>query len=220
MLGTLLGTKKKKHAEKQPQYVEDNSFESLGKGLVDSLKNDLVKPMLPSAKDQFLGLEDQKKEHGDSGELYEGVEFDIRSLEEKRKDKNMPMIEAAIDYRREILHGSERLSKQESYELKAQIEQIQMEIQQLLHSTKELEAVSKDVVVQHVPVRVGKYHKTFGAFVLAALHAARLKVEDSLACMSMVKGKGRKKQDYWGMFKQHGTTFGMSNERMVATQTG
>ena len=45
------------------------------------------------------------------------------------------------------------------------------------------------------------------------------KVEDSGAWLGKVQGKGAKK-GYWGMFKQHGTTFGLSGERSVATQVG
>jgi hypothetical protein len=44
-------------------------------------------------------------------------------------------------------------------------------------------------------------------------------VEDSGAWLSAMSGKKGKKT-YWSEFKKHGTSFGMSNERSVATQTG
>jgi hypothetical protein len=54
---------------------------------------------------------------------------------------------------------------------------------------------------------------------LTVIRSARQKVEDSQSWMGAVKGKGAKR-DYWGMFKKHGTTFGQSGERSVATSVG
>jgi hypothetical protein len=54
---------------------------------------------------------------------------------------------------------------------------------------------------------------------LTVIRGARMKVEDSGAWLSTMQGKKGKK-NYWAMFKKHGTSFGMSNERQVATQTG
>jgi hypothetical protein len=77
----------------------------------------------------------------------------------------------------------------------------------------------KEVAIEQRIVNPGKYHTSFFEWVLSAIRIARMKVEDSGAWLSASKGKKAKK-DYWQMFKKHGTTFGLSNERVVATQTG
>ena len=59
----------------------------------------------------------------------------------------------------------------------------------------------------------------FFEWMLAVIRAAREKVEDSNAWLGTVKGKGAQR-NYWNMFKKHGTTFGLSGERAVATQVG
>src|SRR3989344_5698474 len=68
-------------------------------------------------------------------------------------------------------------------------------------------------------VNPGKYHVSFFEWVLLLVRQARMKVEDSSAWLGAFKSKKAKKQ-YWSMFKKHGTTFGLSNERVVSTQTG
>ncbi|HLD02068.1 MAG TPA: DUF5660 family protein, partial [Patescibacteria group bacterium] len=59
----------------------------------------------------------------------------------------------------------------------------------------------------------------FFEWMLSVIRIARMKVEDSGAWMAALSSK-KKGKGYWQMFKKHGTTFGMSHERNVSTQTG
>lgn len=129
-----------------------------------------------------------------------------------------PEIRAHIDYAREI-SDTERFSKQEMREMDQQVKQIMDELKKLIQSSHILQVEFAEVAVEAKPVEVGKYHLNFFEWMLIVIRNAREKVENSGAWLSTVKGKGEKK-GYWGMFKKHGTTFGMSNERSVATQTG
>lgn len=213
MITSLLGTQK----TKKKQHIEKNPLESMidiGKDSLDSLKNDLGKGVLEDSFDQLFDLDLFGKQQ--SGEMSEGQEIDLSQKKEEQK----PHIEAAIDYHREIIHAERRFTQEEDYQARSQIEQIQIEIKKLMASSKELETSFKDVVMAPKPVKAGKYHVHFYAWVLAALRQARMKVEDSAACLSMVTSKSRKKNNYWGMFKKHGTSFAMSNERSLATQAG
>jgi hypothetical protein len=70
------------------------------------------------------------------------------------------------------------------------------------------------------PKEVGKYHQNFFEWVLIQIQQARVRVEDSSSWLGAVNKKGQGQKGYGGMFKKHGTNFGMSNQRSVATQTG
>lgn len=131
--------------------------------------------------------------------------------------------EAAIDYhgkfRKEIMQSRERASHSELNEMQSNIEQIKVELSKLVASSQELKLEFADVSVEQSATSVGQYHLSFFEWMLAVIRTAREKVEDSGAWLGTVKGKGAKK-DYWGMFKKHGTTFGLSGERSVATSVG
>jgi len=54
---------------------------------------------------------------------------------------------------------------------------------------------------------------------LSMIQIARRKVEDSGAWLAVMHSK-KKSREYGAMAKKHGTTFSLSNERVVATQVG
>lgn len=126
--------------------------------------------------------------------------------------------EAAIEYHREIVKNREKSSKSEMREMSSNIEQIKVELKKLIESSQVLKLEFAEVTVEQTPT-VSQYHLTFFEWMLAVIRSAREKVEDSGAWLGTVQGKGAKK-GYWGMFKKHGTTFGLSGERAVATQVG
>lgn len=126
--------------------------------------------------------------------------------------------EAAIDYHRDIIKNREKASKGEVREMRQNIEQIKLELSKLVESSHVLKLEFAEVSVEQT-VSVGQYQLNFFEWMLAVIRTAREKVEDSNAWLGTVKGKGAKK-GYWGMFKKHGTTFGLSGERSVATQVG
>lgn len=136
-------------------------------------------------------------------------------------EKPKPRIEAAIDYHRDIVRSSEKASKVANNELAQRVEQITVELKRLVSSSKVLQMEFASVSVEQKSAEVGEYHVHFLEWMLIVIKNAREKVEDSGAWLGTVKGKnGKKSSGYWEMFKKHGTTFGQSGERSVATQTG
>jgi hypothetical protein len=131
--------------------------------------------------------------------------------------------EAAMDYhgqfKNEIIHVSEKASKTEMHEMKRNVEQIKAELSKLVASSEMLKLQFAEIGVEQTSQNVGTYHLNLFEWMLAVIRSAREKVEDSNAWLGTVKGKGAKK-DYWGMFKKHGTNFGLSGERAVATSVG
>jgi hypothetical protein len=130
-----------------------------------------------------------------------------------------PRAEAAIDYHRDIVKSRERASKGDLREVQRSIEEIKVELSKLVATSQVLKLEFAEVSVEQSNQNVGQYHLTFFEWMIAVIRSARQKVEDSGAWLNTIKGKGNKKS-YWGMFKKHGTTFGLSGERAVATQVG
>lgn len=209
----------KKQQNKTKQYVNQNTLESLtsvSKGVAGALN---PKDFGKGLWEQVLNMGNEKRQGAKSkGELKEGQELDISSLSQREKAQKLE-IEPGIDYRREILRGEERINKEQTHELSVKIQEIILELKQLMNVSQELKVEFKEIAVEPRIANPGKYHVSFFEWVLLIVKQARMKVEDSAAWLGAFKSKKAKKQ-YWSMFKKHGTTFGLSNERVVATQTG
>lgn len=162
--------------------------------------------------DQIVGNyppENDSSSH--AGDLQPGQELDLSPKPQK---------EAGINYGGEIIHGEKKISRETEQQLSQQIQEIVTELERMIASSTELATQFKDVALVTTPAgKPGKYHVNFFRWVLSLVKTARIQVEDSGAWLAMFKSKKGQKQ-YWAMFKKHGTTFGMSNERNVATQVG
>lgn len=207
----------KKSKKQTKQYADTNPIEAIrNSGSSSTTSSDALKGIGNSFWDQMLGV---KPSLTTSGELSEGQELDLSKQKKVQKETPPSYTEPAYDYRREIIHGEKRIQQENHNIIQMQIKEIIVELKKLTSASKELEIEFKDTAVAEVPVNPGKYHLNFFEWVLAAIRTARMRVEDSANWLTMFASK-KKKRQYWGMFKKHGTTFGLSNERVVATQTG
>lgn len=196
-------------------------------GVVDSVKKDFLQQGVSTAWKSFLGDfsnmngKDTQREVKEgpltSGDLEEGQELDLIIKTEWAKVE--PALNYMDSYRNEVLHFEERGTKEENRELKTKIEEIKIELIKLSNSSSELEVEFKDIAIQTLPQNPGKYHLNFFEWVLVTIRNARMRIEDSAAWISVVSGKKNKK-NYWNLAKQHGTSFSLSGERVVAQQTG
>lgn len=176
-----------------------------------------VKASIHDAWDQILGTQEKtSSEHPQKGEMKPGETI---NLKQKSEHKPRPHIEAGIDYRREIIHGTEMSERRNTKELESKLQEIVIELKRLASSSKVLQAEFKEVTVDQRITKPGKYHVNFFEWVLTVVRAARMRVEDSGAWLSAMKSK-KKNKGYWEQFKKKGTSFALSNERNVATQTG
>jgi hypothetical protein len=212
---------------KRQQYINNNTIESQrnigGGGIVQHI-SDNAKGMVSDAWSQLLGPLAGEKGTGEktAGDLTEGQVLILSNINTKVKSEEHVRaldIEPGIDYRREILYGYRKIAKENTQEISKKIQEIIVELKRLTASSNELQVEFKEVVIEQRVVNPGKYHASFFEWVLSAIRLARMKVEDSAAWLSVSKSK-KAKREYWAMFKKHGTTFGLSNERVVATQTG
>jgi len=104
-------------------------------------------------------------------------------------------------------------------EIKRLVEEIKKEIVLLEKKQKMMITQAAKVTVQTLPEKPGVYHVRFFEWLLKILHDLRKKVSESATWLSVLKSKKRQR-GYWKMYKKHGTSFGLSGERAVATQAG
>lgn len=197
----------RREAFKNPYETGDNFVSKIKETARDEFSKDWRIAMT-----QMLGIENSASEKDKSGELSEGEEIVFSKVKKLE-------VEAAYDYKGEILHFEQKGTQRENYELRTRIEQITIELKKLAKSSKELEVTFKNVTVEQLPVNPGKYQLNFFEWMLVTIQNARMRIEDSAAWIGVVSGKKNKK-DYWMLAKKHGTSFSLSGERTAATQTG
>ena len=83
-------------------------------------------------------------------------------------------------------------------------------------STKEIGKIK----VEQLPAKTGIYYLRFLEWMIMLVRQLRQRVEDGRAWLSTFQKRQKKRLGYWKMYKKHGTTFGLSHERTLATQTG
>lgn len=110
------------------------------------------------------------------------------------------------------------LIKSEDAMIKQKIEAIRSELKALSQSVAKLHQEIQTAVME-TPVDPGIYHLNFFEQLKTVLQSLRTQVEDSRMWLSSWNTR-KKKAGYWGMYKKHGTTFGMSSERSIASQAG
>lgn len=108
--------------------------------------------------------------------------------------------------------------KQEEQGLAQKIEAVRSELKALSVSIKKFNA-EVDKAVSEVPVHPGIYHLTFLERLRTVIKHLRQNIDNSSMWLSAHSGR-KKKMGFWGMYKKHGTTFGLSHERSLATQAG
>jgi hypothetical protein len=232
-----MAKKTQAHSNKASNYetLKDTVSEA-GKSLTEGWGSDTIAQLLgldfsSSSKaaskevpaiDPNKGLVFDAKHHQSSKAQLAEAKYG-KHMGEKQLNKPESRVAAAIDYHREIVKVGEKASKVENREINEKIQQISVELHRLINSSQVLKMEFKEMAVEQGPVNAGEYHINFLEWMLLVIKQAREKVEDSGAWLSAVKGKGKggkKDNSYWSMFKKHGTSFGLSNERNVATQTG
>lgn len=100
------------------------------------------------------------------------------------------------------------------------LQKLKQQITILERSEKALVNEVSKIKVEQLPPKTGIYYIHFLEWMLATVKQLRMKVEDGRAWLETFSKRKKKKLGYWKMYKKHGTTFGLSHERTLATQTG
>lgn len=99
-----------------------------------------------------------------------------------------------------------------------QIQAIRQELKALASSLKSLHSEVQNAINEE-PVHPGIYHLNFYEQLKSFITVLRQQIEDSRAWLATFNSR-KKKIGYWGMYKKHGTSFGLSSERSIATAAG
>lgn len=199
--------------KKKKQELVDNPIEAvreLAGDLGQSARTDLISGMADSAFSQIFGSPSTS-----FNELKPNEEVPISSPSEQ------PLAREEILSFQNQRQANERdvFSYQESIQLKQEIGELLRQIKLLAKSTSNLTQEVSLLAMEDMPVNPGRYHVNFLEWLVRLIKSLREKVEDSRTWLSVFHSKKKQKQ-YWSMFKKHGTSFGLSSERTIATQVG
>lgn len=196
-----------------PSYANDNVLESLrgvGSSVGKTLTKDVAGKIGSDILQSILG-----GSSGQGGELKPNQAIDINAQKEALVEQK-----TAFRPRPEFKRSEygQSLLREDEIKVRQQIEAVRKELQTLAASVKKLNQEIHTAVTE-TPVAVGVYHLNFFEHLKTVLKSLREQVEDSRTWLSAFMTR-KKKMGYWGMLKKHGTSFGMSNERAIATQAG
>lgn len=102
--------------------------------------------------------------------------------------------------------------------IKEKLDAVRTELKKLAVSIKQLNSQIQQAI-EDIPAHPGVYHVNFLERLRGVLMILREHIEDSGTWLTLC-GNRKQKKKYWGMYKKHGTSFGLSSERNVSTQAG
>lgn len=195
----------------RPKYQNDSILESLrsiGGNVGKTIAKDVVGGAATDALTSLFGGPVKRQ-----GELTPNKPFNFQKDMAGRPER-MPF----PGFRRPEVKPREPFIKKEEPHLKEQIQAVQAELKALAASIKSL---SNDIqkAVTETPVDPGIYHKNFYERIRSVLKLMREQIDDSRTWLNLSSSR-KSKKGYWGKYKKHGTSFGLSNERTLATQSG
>ncbi len=158
---------------------------------------------------QLKGLFNPDSFFAQSGEIKPSKAFHQPSKEKSSKSNEI------LVFSRTVKEHEQKIYQETNMVLQRLKEQVTI----LEKSNKGLVAEMSKVKVQQIPEKSGIYYIRFLEWLLTVVHQMRMKVEDGRTWLVSFTQK-KKKMGYWKMYKKHGTTFGLSQERSLASQTG
>lgn len=203
-----------KPAKKPAAYTNDSILEALrdlSGGVGKTVTKDLAGKVATDALTSVLGAPVKQQ-----GELRPNQPVNIpdrKVAPEPRPERFYPPF-----LRPEARTVARPIIKEDQQKLSQQIEAVRQELKAIAAS---IQSLNKDIgkAVNEVPVNPGVYHANFFERLKSVLKVLREQIDDSRSWLTMHTAR-KKKMGYWGMYKKHGTTFGLSNERSIATSAG
>lgn len=200
--------KKKSQSAWSDSFIEN--LKGIGGGIADSAINDFGKGVASGVGkgfiDPFFG----------GGRGGEALDREWNPTEVDRKERYRPKQTYEEKYRQEIT-----LFREQDREVVRQIEMIRGDLQKLMSELGEFGSQVQEAqkAVATEVVSPGKYHVSFFERLRRIISLFRKQIAESRTWLTMSQGK-KKQRGYWKMYKKHGTTFGLSQERVLATQAG
>lgn len=206
-MGTHMHQQSNQKKRPNPYVVGDNVLETvrgIGATVGTTVKRDVVTQIAEDALQDIVG--GRASTHQPTEQLQPNETVQLKgNTEEKPIHRKQESIQSLI--------------QKDVVETKQKLEAIRQELHTL---SKSIQGLSQDIqtAVMEMPVEPGIYHINFFEQLKIMLMSIRERVDDSRSWLSAWKTNAKKKRGYWGMYKKHGTSFGLSNERTLATQAG
>lgn len=192
--------------KKQTSYINDSVLESLrdlGTGVTKTVTKDVIGHIASDALSSLFG----QPIGGDLKPRQPTVEaFPERNLNRPMQARRPEIYKPFINDKREEPGIKEKVA-----EVRAQLVGLAATIKKF---NREIERAVEDI-----PARPGVYHLNFLERLRGVIMILRQQIEDSSSWLALWSKRKQKKQ-YWGMYRKHGTSFGLSSERGVSTQAG
>lgn len=193
---------------KKKQFViNDNileSLRSLGSGVGRTLAKDAVSKISADVIGSFIAPPFRQ------GELKPNQSVEIPespiNVQSEKSDRIAP------EYSRPVFKPAIEAG------ISQKIESLRQELEILSKSIASLNTEVNKAVME-IPVNPGIYHLNFLERLRTIIVDIRRNIDDSRTWLALSAQKNKQKK-YWGMYKKHGTTFGLSHERSVSTQAG
>lgn len=186
----------------------DNVIEQmrdLGGGVAQSFKTDLVGGVITGALTELFSPNSTstKKDLQPGEEIFFPKEAPVA-----KQPQEMRKLESIVPTNDEV-------------NLVRDIEAVRYELKKVMAELKDLNnaAIEVEKAVAQAPVKFGKYHFSFFSRLKEILKVFRQQISDSRIWLEESFNK-KKKRQFWCMFKKHGTSYGLSSERVVATSIG
>ncbi len=192
---------------KKPIHPYENPIETL---------KDVGATVAQPAKDIFnnaleqIGLKPQRKPL--SGE----INLTKEAQKEVPMDRKVAQLHSVHQHEKEVFSVENRATQQQIQKL---LQELQGEIKRLQAQTAEITHEVKNITVESLPSGTGLYHVNFFEWVIRTLKDLRQRVNESRQWLAASSNKKQQK-GYWAMFKKHGTSFAMSEERAIASANG
>lgn len=120
--------------------------------------------------------------------------------------------------RRPEVYQPIRTVMREEAGIKEKLETIRVELKTLAVSIKKFNS-QVERAIEDIPAHPGIYHVNFLERLRGVIETLRQNIEDGGSWLALWTSR-KKKKAYWGLYKKHGTSFGLSSERNVSTQAG
>ena len=218
------GTTPKHHGEERVRENSDSFLSRLLKTKPSISPTEFIKPdaianevktEINTALSQIFGAE-----------LKSGKEISLAKISDKYAEKASDIKEQPkqpskefFEYAEEFKRTESKTDREDTIQIRAQIEVILVELKKLKDSSEELATVFRDVVIDEIPEKPGVYHLTFFEGFLKLVIKMRNKVEDGVFFAKLFKSR-KKEKGYAAMAKKRGTSYTLHHDRTPATQTG
>jgi hypothetical protein len=203
--------------KKQKVYTNQNAIETakdIGGDVVQKVNTELIGGTASAAMEQ-IGLAPRKQTDSFSGEINLTQVTTSQSTEIGVNQSIRP----GIVHSENIITQEQIMLQKENQQTQAEIRHVLEELKLLATTVKSFEHEVAKVTLEAPPKNAGVYHKHFFEWLISMIRNMRKKVCESRNWLAVFNQKKRKR-GYWYMFKKHGTSFALSDERGIATATG